>query len=333
MYSVAGVKGRGRGRVRKRRRRDDKRSGDWVDKEGNACYNNPLFFTSADAGVRKFWLVNQTIEQACSANQTGDPSCPASCCSMTSPLGFKINTLSWVFGFPVISSLLLTIIGQNIGILSSECKWGVFVNVSINFRFCVRRIAHVELSENKFFIELSFPGLFSFSCSPSDSRYFFITSLPSGVIVVGSCLLLRSFSASQCNFSMKLYSSDAFLILQTCFDKFSFLDLVYNGNPTEPQQWAKISLALSTLPDGEKIFKWDSSFHRNEVNSTKSKISVFLNVCIGFPSPFTNFCLSRRHSVAKIFSCFRRYSHVKSVMRKSALLILIGEELTAGKLK
>ena len=156
MYSVAGVKGRGRGRVRK------KRSGDWVDKEGNACYNNPLFFTSADAGVRKFWLVNQTIEQACSANQTGDPSYPVSCCSMTSPLGFKINTLSWVFGFPVISSLLLTIIGQNIGILSSECKWGVFVNVSINFRFCVRRIAHVELSENKFFNRIILSRTFFF---------------------------------------------------------------------------------------------------------------------------------------------------------------------------
>ena len=162
MYSVAGVKGRGRGRVRKRRRRDDKRSGDWVDREGNACYNNPLFFTSADAGVRKFWLVNQTIEQACSANQTGDPSYPASCCSMTSPLGFKINTLSWVFGFPVISSLLLTIIGQNIGILSSECKWGVCVNVSINFRFCVRRIAHVELSENKFFNRIILSRTFFF---------------------------------------------------------------------------------------------------------------------------------------------------------------------------
>ena len=57
MYSVAGAKGRGRGRVRKRRRTDDKRSGDWVDKEGNACYNNPLFFhffTFANASVRKF---------------------------------------------------------------------------------------------------------------------------------------------------------------------------------------------------------------------------------------------------------------------------------------
>ena len=89
---------------------------------------------------------------------------------------------------------------------------------------------------------------------------------------------------------MKLYSSDAFLILQTCFDKFSFLDLVYNGNPTEPQQWAKISLALSTLPDGEKIFKWDSSFHRNEVNSTKSKISVFfLTFALGFRPPLQIF--------------------------------------------
>ena len=33
-----------------------KRRGDWGKKEGNACYSNPLFFTSADAGVRKFLL-------------------------------------------------------------------------------------------------------------------------------------------------------------------------------------------------------------------------------------------------------------------------------------
>ena len=289
MYSVAGVKGRGRGRVRKRRRRDDKRSGDWVDKEGNTCYNNPLFFTSADAGVRKFWLVNQTIEQACSANQTGDPSYPASCCSMTSPLGFKINTLSWVFGFPVISSLLLTIIGQNIGILSSECKWGVFVNVSINVWFCVRRIAHVELSENKFFIELSFPGLFSFSCSPSDSRCFFLTSLPSGVIVVGSCLFLRSFSASQCNFSMKLYSSDAFLILQTCFDKFSFLDLVYNGNPTEPQQWAKISLAFQLCPTAKKFSNETRPSTEMKLTPQNLKFLFFWTFALSFRPPLQIF--------------------------------------------
>ena len=31
-----------------------KRRGDWGVKEGNACNNNPVLFTSADAGVRKF---------------------------------------------------------------------------------------------------------------------------------------------------------------------------------------------------------------------------------------------------------------------------------------
>ena len=31
-----------------------KRKGDWREKEGNACYKNPVLFTSADAGVRKF---------------------------------------------------------------------------------------------------------------------------------------------------------------------------------------------------------------------------------------------------------------------------------------
>jgi len=39
--------------------------------------------------------------------------------------------------------------------------------------------------------------------------------------------------------------------LQTRSDKFSFL---VNNNPIEPQQWAKISPALSTLPDGENKF-------------------------------------------------------------------------------
>ena len=42
--------------------------GDWGEKEGNACYNNPVL------GWRPQILIgyNQTIEQACSANQTGD---------------------------------------------------------------------------------------------------------------------------------------------------------------------------------------------------------------------------------------------------------------------
>ena len=55
---------------------------------------------------------------------------------------------------------------------------------------------------------------------------------------------------------MKLYSWAAFLILraqglQTRSDKFSFL---VNRNPIEPQQWAKISPALSTLLEGENKF-------------------------------------------------------------------------------
>ena len=38
----------GGGRARKKRR------GDWGEMEGNACYNNPVLFTSAEAGVCKF---------------------------------------------------------------------------------------------------------------------------------------------------------------------------------------------------------------------------------------------------------------------------------------
>ena len=40
--------GGGGGRARKKRR------GDWGEMEGNACYNNPVLFTSAEAGVCKF---------------------------------------------------------------------------------------------------------------------------------------------------------------------------------------------------------------------------------------------------------------------------------------
>ena len=42
----------GGGGVRKKRRREEKRRGDWEEKEGNACYNNPVLFTSADAGMK-----------------------------------------------------------------------------------------------------------------------------------------------------------------------------------------------------------------------------------------------------------------------------------------
>ena len=164
---------------------------------------------------------------------------------------------------------------------------------------------------------------------------------------------------------MKLCSSAAFLILrpqglQTRCDKFSFL--VYNSNPIEPQQWAKISLAISTLPDSKNKFS-NETRPPPEMKLTPQNLQLlfFWNVYIGFPFPFTIFCLraclfggggaqvgevtrlsiqslilmwsrwhvrwgnpphvtsptwgpppsckqalSRRHSVAKIFSCFRQ---------------------------
>ena len=155
----------------------------------------------------------------------------------------------------------ITIIQQNIGILSRECKCYLLKRLCIKclltaIFFSITAIPDsasyesltVELSLNKVFLEYTFPGLFSFSRSPSDSRRFFLISLLSGVMVRGSCLLLRSSTASQCKssstlvlltaFSMKLCSSAVFLILrpqglQTRSDKFSFL---INGNPIEPQQ-------------------------------------------------------------------------------------------------
>ena len=56
---ASGVKGGGGGagvREGKKEKKEvgKKRKGDWREKEGNACYKNPVLFTSADAGVRKF---------------------------------------------------------------------------------------------------------------------------------------------------------------------------------------------------------------------------------------------------------------------------------------
>ena len=118
-----------------------------------------------------------------------------------------------------------TIIQQTIGILSCECKCYLLRRLCILIKnvsipaipdSASHESLTVELFANKVFLELTVPGLFSFSCSPSDSRRFFLTSFLSGVIVVGSCLLLRSSTASQSKssstivlltaFSMKLYS-------------------------------------------------------------------------------------------------------------------------------
>ena len=128
------------------------------------------------------------------------------------------------------------------------------------------------------------------------------------MIVVWSCLLLRSSTASQCKpfstlvllkpFSMKLYSSAAFLILRpqglhTRSDKFSFL---VNRNPTEIQQWVKISPPLSTLPGGENKFSNEARNPPEEKLTPQNLqllFSYIYNVYIGFPSPFTNFCGDR----------------------------------------
>ena len=98
----------------------------------------------------------------------------------------------------------MAIIQQNIGILSSECKCYLHRRLCIkclntsNSKFCVRRVTHC--------------------------RAFYKKGLPSGMIVMGSCLLLQSSSDSQCKssstlafltaFSIKLYRSATFLILR-----------------------------------------------------------------------------------------------------------------------
>ena len=94
-----------------------------------------------------------------------------------------------------------TIIQQNIDVLSSECKWYLLKRLCIkrfnnsNYRFCVRRVtfskqglSRINLSRT-FFFQL-FTVIFK--------------RLLSGVIVVGSCLLLRSSTASQCKSSSTL---------------------------------------------------------------------------------------------------------------------------------
>ena len=46
--------GGGGGKKEKKEGGREKRRGDWGEMEGNACYNNPVLFTSAEAGVCKF---------------------------------------------------------------------------------------------------------------------------------------------------------------------------------------------------------------------------------------------------------------------------------------
>ena len=72
-----------------------------------------------------------------------------------------------MFSFLVMSSILLTIdkISASCPASVSEAYVSMFQSIS-DSAFDESRA--VELSENKVFLELSFSGLFSFSCSPSD---------------------------------------------------------------------------------------------------------------------------------------------------------------------
>ena len=77
--------------------------------------------------------------------------------------------------------------------------------------------------------------------------------------------------------SIKLYSSAAFRILrpqdlQTRSERFSSL---VSGNPIEPQHSAKISLTLSSLPDGENRFSNDA-LPPPEVKFTPQNLQLLL---------------------------------------------------------
>ena len=117
-----------------------------------------------------------------------------------------------------------TIIQQNIGILSSECKCYLLRRLCIlkcfntsNSRFCVRRVTHCRAfcKQGLSRINLSRSFFFQLLTVRFETFLSYIASL-SGVVVVGSCLLLRSSKTSQCKssltivlltaFSMKLYS-------------------------------------------------------------------------------------------------------------------------------
>ena len=133
---------------------------------------------------------------------------------------------------------------------------------------------------------------------------------------------------------MKLYSWAAFLVLrqqglQTRWDKFRF----WLTRSIEPQQWAKIGPALSTLHGGQNKFS-NEARPPPEVKLTSQNLQLLFvwTFTLRFPSPFKFLWESCRwHSVAKIFSCSTATNPplvihycVKSVMQKSVRLILIG---------
>ena len=95
-----------------------------------------------------------------------------------------------------------TPIQQNIGNLSSECKCYLLRRLCLkcfntsNSRFCVRRVTHSRAFCKQGLSRINLSRTFLFQLFTVDSRRFFLTSPLSGVILVGSCLLLRSSTAS-----------------------------------------------------------------------------------------------------------------------------------------
>ena len=84
---------------------------------------------------------------------------------------------------------------------------------------------------------------------------------------------------------MKPYSWAAFLILrpQRLQDLFWQVFVCSQSNPIEPQQWAKISPALSTLPDGENKFS-NEARPPLEVKLTSQNLQLlfFFTFTLGF---------------------------------------------------
>ena len=122
--------------------------------------------------------------------------------------------------------------------------------------FCVLRITRIRPGKVLRNQSLSNSGLFAVV-----EQYFCVASFRRdscrkrsfGSISFAPASLFKSFSAfADTAFSVKLHSSAAFRILepqglQTHFDKFWFCD---KGSPIDPQHSAKISSALSCLPEG-----------------------------------------------------------------------------------
>ena len=146
---------------------------------------------------------------------------------MTSPLEFRIRTLSWALDLLTISAILQKL--NRTSVSCSAAAVGVTYsveNVSISLidsMFWELLLFLAKFSENKAFLELVFPtSAWTAFCSPPLSC--FLTWLLSRVTVIGSCCLQRlssqsvspfksSLASADTAFSIKLYSLAVFRIL------------------------------------------------------------------------------------------------------------------------